>query len=107
MAMDEGCDPVASSGPVNDTGVRRFMMEKYATLEAPPPGLELTTASLAVPGLAIFAAGTVACNVLLLTKVVASGLVFQVTVAEERNPVPFTVRVKAAPPGTAPAGTNG
>lgn len=43
----------------------------------------------------------------LLTKVVARALPFQVASAPGRNPEPFTVNVKAGPPGTAVVGING
>src|ERR1700733_5359141 len=42
-----------------------------------------------------------------LTNVVARGLPFQFTTAPERNPVPFTVKVNAAPPAPVLAGIRG
>jgi hypothetical protein len=55
----------------------------------------------------IFEAGTVAVDCELLTKVVLSGVLFQLTTDVEANPVPFTVSVKPGPPGAVAVGTNG
>ncbi len=54
--------------------------------------------------MAINAAGTAAVNCEPLTNVVEIAVPFQSTVAFERNPVPFTVSVKAGPPAVAEVG---
>src|ERR1035441_4150982 len=49
-------------------------------------------------------AGTAADSLVALTNVVVRAAFPNVTVAPERNPVPFTVRVKAGPPAVAELG---
>src|ERR1700722_1225093 len=66
--------------------------------------LPLFTVTDAEPTCAIRAALTAAVNWVALTKVVASEVLFQTTVAPDAKPVPLTVRVKAAPPTTADGG---
>jgi hypothetical protein len=63
----------------------------------------VVTVTLAVPGIAIRPAGTLAVNRVPLTYVVASAVPFQLTVAPGTKfvPMPLTVRVNAAPPATA------
>src|SRR5579872_7078466 len=56
---------------------------KNTMLDVPPPGLGLTTATLAVLAVAMSAAGTVAVNCEPLTKVVASAFPFQLTTEPE------------------------
>jgi hypothetical protein len=57
-----------------------------------------------MPAEAIRVAGTEAVSCVALTKVVASVVPFQFTVAPETKLVPFTVSVNAPPPGAADAG---
>jgi hypothetical protein len=57
-----------------------------------------------MPAEAIRAAGTDAVSCVALTKVVASAVPFQSTIAPEMKPVPLTERVNAAAPGAADAG---
>jgi len=54
----------------------------------------------------MFEAGTVAVNCELLTKLVLSGVPFQLITDPETNPVPFIVSVKPAPPGAMAVGTS-
>jgi hypothetical protein len=68
------------------------------------PGL--ATEIEAVPREAMFAAGTAAESFSLPTKVVASAAPFQLTVAPEAKPVPWTVRVNPGPPGATLVGTR-
>src|SRR5215472_17203486 len=74
---------------------------KYTKLELPPPGDGFTTVIVAVPAVAIADAGTSAVSCRLFTKVVERAVPFKFTVAPERKPAPFTVRVKPGPPGPA------
>ncbi|HYU45423.1 MAG TPA: hypothetical protein VEK84_04500 [Terriglobales bacterium] len=63
------------------------MIDKKTTLEAAlVPGL--TTVMDVVPAVAMFAAGTVAVNCELETKVVVSSVPFHLTEAPKTNPVP-------------------
>jgi hypothetical protein len=59
-----------------------------------------------VPGAAIRFAGTNAVNWVGLTNVVCNGTPFQYANVADVNPVPLTVRVKAAPPTLALAGLS-
>jgi hypothetical protein len=56
------------------------------------------TATVAVPGVAISAAVTAACNRVLLTNAVVRLLPFHKTVELLAKLDPFTVKVKAPPP---------
>jgi hypothetical protein len=64
----------------------------------------VVTETVAVPGVAIRLAGTVAVSWLVPTKAVASGMPFQFTVAPEKRYVPFTVSVNVAPPAAVELG---
>lgn len=74
---------------------------KLTELEVTPPDCTLIEA---VPGFAIRLAETEAVNCVALLNVVGSDVVFQKTLAWEANPVPVTVKVKAAAPAVAPLG---
>ena len=76
-------------------------------METPPPGLGLTTVTVAVDGEEMSEARMAPVSWDLLTKVVARGLPFHFTVEPATNPVPFTVRVNPAPPGAVASGTSG
>jgi hypothetical protein len=69
--------------------------------EVPP---DVVTATLTAPAVAIRLAGTDAVSWLGLTYVAVSAVPSQFTVAPETKFVPFTVRVKAAPPAVAEEG---
>ena len=62
------------------------------------------TVTVAVPAAAISAALIAAVTCVALTKVVALAALLNLTTDVETKPVPFTVRVKAAPPAVAPVG---
>jgi hypothetical protein len=64
----------------------------------------VVTVTVAVPGVAIRLAGTVAVSWLVPTNAVASGVPFQFTVAPEKRYVPFTVSVNVAPPAAVELG---
>jgi hypothetical protein len=70
-------------------------------LLATPPE---STVTVAVPAAAIRVAGTAAVSWLVLTKVEVSAVPFQRTAAPDTKPLPFTVRVNAAPPAIAEFG---
>src|SRR5437762_293802 len=75
--------------------------------EVPPPGAGVRTVTLAVPAAAMSAAVIAAVSWMVLTKVVVRAAPFHCTVVEPfTNPVPLTVRVKAAPPTVALVGTS-
>jgi len=79
-------------------------MAKLITLEVPPPGAGLDTITVAVPSLAMAAAGTAAVKRVELTKLVATAVPPKLTTEEDIKFVPETVRVNAAPPANVLAG---
>src|ERR1035438_10015656 len=81
-------------------GTGNPMVKASAFDVAPSPA----TVMLAVPAVAMSAAGTLAVNWDALTNVVASGAPFHCTLELAVKPAPVTVRVKAAPPGAAALG---
>ena len=72
--------------------------------DVPPPGAGLVTATVAAPAVAISAAVIAAVNFVALTNVVVLATPLNFTTAVETNPVPLTVREKAAPPAVALTG---
>ena len=74
-------------------------MAKAKTLEVPPPGAGLNTATWAVPPDAMSLAGIAAVNRVALTKLVVRAVPFHWTKELRTKFVPVTVKVKAAPPG--------
>jgi len=83
------------------------LIGRKIVFEMPPPGLGLITVTEAVLAVAISDARIAAVNCEGETNVVARVLPLQFTVDAETNPVPFTVRVKASPPGAVASGTSG
>ena len=72
--------------------------------DVPPPGAGFVTVTGAVPAVAISAAVIAAVNCVAFTNVVVLAAPLNFTTDVETNPVPFTVRVKAAPPAVALVG---
>ena len=72
--------------------------------DVPPPGVEVNTTTVAVPGLAIRLAGTLAVISLVLRKVVTSALPFHSTSEPGEKLLPVTVKVNAVPPACAVVG---
>ena len=72
--------------------------------DVPPPGAGFVTVTVAVPAVAISAAVIAAVNCVARTKVVVLAAPLNFTTDVDTKPVPFTVRVKAAPPAVALAG---
>jgi hypothetical protein len=68
-------------------------------LDVPPPGVGLNTVTEAVLAAATFVAGTVACTLLDVTKVVVRPTPFHFTTDVGTNPAPLTVSVKLGEPG--------
>ena len=84
-----------------------FVTPRNTGFDTPPPGLGLTTVTVAVDATAISLARIVAVNCEPLTKVVALALPFQFTTELVTKPVPFTVSVKPGVPGATDAGIKG
>jgi len=82
------------------------LIANVSAFDVPPPGVGFTTVTLAVPGVWIALAGMEAVSWVLLTKVVAGLSPFHCTCELLTKFVPFTVRVKAAPPVVALVGES-
>ncbi len=72
--------------------------------DVPPPGAGLVTVTVAVPAVAISAAVIAAVNCVALANVVVLAAPLNFTTEVDTNPVPLTVREKAAPPAVALVG---
>jgi hypothetical protein len=72
--------------------------------DVPPPGEEVNTTTVAVPGLAIRLAGTLVVIWLVLRKVVTSAAPFHSTTEPGEKLLPVTVKVNAVPPACAVVG---
>ena len=72
--------------------------------DVPPPGAGFVTVTVAVPAVAISVAVIAAVNCVALTNVVVLAAPLNFTTEVDSKPVPFTVRVKAAPPAVALVG---
>lgn len=77
---------------------------KLTALDVPPPGAGLLTVTLDVPVVAMSVAGICAVSCVALTNAVVRALPFHCTVEPATKPLPFTVKVNAAPPAVAPVG---
>jgi hypothetical protein len=77
---------------------------KVREVDVPPPGVEVNTTTLAVPGLAIRLAGTLVVIWLVLRKVVTSAFPFHSTSEPGEKLLPVTVKVNAVPPACAVVG---
>ena len=82
------------------------MIVKLAEFDVPPPGAGFTTVTIAEPLLAMSVAGMAAVNCVALPKVVVRALPFHRTVEPFTKPLPFTIKVNAAPPVVAEFGFN-
>jgi hypothetical protein len=69
-----------------------------------PPGAGFVTVTVAVPAVAISATEIAAVSCVALTNVVVLAAPLNFTTDVDTKPVPFTVRVKAAPPAVALVG---
>lgn len=87
---------VTAEAEANATPAVGLVIGMRATFEVPPPGAGLVTVMLAIPAEAMSVVVIVAVSWVELTKVVIRA-----------EPLQFTVRVNAAPPGAAAAGTKG
>src|SRR4029450_6337509 len=77
-----------------------------SAFDVPPPGVGLTTVTLAVPAAAMSAAPIWAVSLVLFTKLVGRALPAHCTTEPGIKPSPLTVSVKAAPPACAEAGAR-
>src|SRR2546429_10015921 len=81
-------------------------MVNVSAPEVPPPGVGENTVTDAVPMVAMSPAVIAACSWVLLTNVVVRALLFHRTTDPLTKFVPFTVRVKAAPPAVGLVGVS-
>lgn len=82
-------------------GVAALMVKAREEVSFPAA---VCTATVAVPGMAMSVAGTVAVSCVVDTNVVVSALAFHTTTSPETKFAPLTVMVKPAPPAVAPVG---
>ena len=101
----------AAPPTVAEVGTREVSVGAEAALivndrlpDVPPPGAGFVTVTVAVPAVAISAAVIAAVNCVALTNVVVLAAPLNFTTDVDSKPVPFTVRVKAAPPAVALVG---
>src|SRR5580692_1916326 len=101
----------AAPPTVTEVGAREVRVGAEAVLivndtepDVPPPGAGFVTVTGAVPAVAISAAVMAAANCVALTNVVVLVAPLNFTSDVDTKPVPFTVRVKAAPPAVALVG---
>ena len=81
-------------------------MAKDILFEVPPPGAGLNTITVANPGVDTSAAAIGTCSCVPFTYVVVRLVPLQYTTDPLTNPVPFTVRVKAAVPAMTDEGDS-
>ena len=74
--------------------------------EVPPPGAGFVTVTLNVPAAAMSGAVIAAVTCVALTNVVVLDAPLKFTTEPETKPVPFTVKVNAAPPAVALVGES-
>jgi hypothetical protein len=74
--------------------------------DVPPPGAGFVTVTLAVPAVAMSAAVIAAVSCVALANVVVLAAPLNFTTEVDTNPIPFTVKVKAAPPAVALVGES-
>ena len=96
---------VAMVGAIEvSAGPETALIVKDRVADVPPPGAGFVTLTVAVPAVAISAAVIAAVSCVALAKVVVLAAPLNFTTDVDTNPVPFTVRVKAAPPAVALVG---
>ena len=86
------------------TGLFAALTVKVTDPEVPPPGVGFVTVTGGVPTVAISEARMAAVTCVELTNVVVLALPLNFTDEVDTKPVPFTVKVNAAPPAVAPFG---
>jgi len=109
FSMKEVPPAVADEGDneeMEGAGLLGGLMVKGKLPEVPPPGARLNTVTSAVPAAKISVALIAAWSCVALTKVVVRLAPFHFTTDPLMNPLPFTVRVKAALPAVADDGDN-
>ena len=96
---------VAEAGAIEvSVGAETALIVNDRLPDVPPPGAGFVTVTVAVPAVAISAAVIAAVNCVAFTKVVVLAAPLNFTTDVDTKPVPFTVRVKAAPPAVALVG---
>jgi len=96
-----------ASNVIVGAGLFARLMVNARFPDVPPPGVGLNTVTCAVPAAMISAAVIAAFSCVALTNVVVRLVPFQFTTELPlTNPLPFTVKVKAAPPGVALVGAS-
>src|SRR5579872_7114180 len=97
--------PVGANEVMEGTGLAALMV-KLTLPDVPPPGDGLNTVTRPVPAEAMSAAVMAACTCVALRNVVVRLEPFHLTTEPFMNPLPFTVRVNAAPPAVPLVGNS-
>ncbi len=103
LAVVRVCVLVLTADGVDESRAKPVIVKVWA-LEVPPPGVEFTTVTWAVPADAMSVAVIAAVNWVEETYVVVRLDPFQFTTEPDTKPVPFTVSVNPAPPAVAEVG---
>ena len=108
FTVNVNCAPpaVAQVGPIELVVGTGLLIVNVCGFDVPPPGAGFTTVTDAVPAFATRAAVTVAVSCVEETNVVVKAVPFQRTDEVATKLVPFTVRVKSAPPAGAQVGLS-
>ena len=106
MTVSVNADPpaVVEVGEMELVVGTGLLIVSVCALDVPPPGVGFTTVMEAVPAATISAAAIVAVKVVLEIKMVVLPEPLKLTVDDESNPVPFTVKVNCAPPAVVEVG---
>jgi len=98
---------VAVAGVIDvSVGAETGLIVNDTEPDVPPPGAGFVTVTVAVPAVAISAEAIAAVSCVALTNVVVLAAPLNFTADVDTKPVPFTVRVKAAPPAVALVGES-
>jgi xanthosine utilization system XapX-like protein len=104
-----GCPRIPFVGEIEvsvGTGLGALEIVNAKLAVVPPPGAAFVTVTFAVPTEAISLAKIAAVNCVVLTNVVVRAFPLNFTCDPLTYPVPFTVKVNAAPPTVAPLGLS-
>jgi hypothetical protein len=95
---------VAVAGAIEARVREAPLIVKGKLPDVPPPGAGFVTATLAVPAVAMSVAVIAAVSWVALIRVVVLAAPLNFTTDVDTNPVPFTIKLKPAPPAAALVG---
>jgi hypothetical protein len=106
VRVNDGPPSSADAGDKEEMDGAGLLIASDVAADVPPPGEGLTTVTLALPAAAMSAAVIAAVSCVAETKVVGRPEPLHCTVEFEMKLVPFTVKVKAAPPAVTDDGES-